>query len=517
MRKPNLILYNDARHYLMYRFDPPLSRQRLQSPVDEILGTGVDTLAFGLASGATFLHDSKVADKWGDSVVDHDTGVMWWRAAKNLKVALAAGMDPLKLVIDRAHEKDIQVIANLRINDASTPDGPNRYMLNRLKVEHPEYMIGEEDPDRPRVATCLNFAIDEVRQERLDVIEEVCDRYGADGIEINDYVRVFFKPSEIERHTPLLTDFVRSVRELLNRIGEKRGKRLMLATRSHPREDANLSVGMDVRSWIGEKLVDAVVVDNDSFDLDPEAHYGWLVDAAEKNDVWVYPRLGRLPYDDRHHKPPIEMYRAVATNQMAAGAAGIYLAHLPWPHGPDEYLIMRELGDQDIYERKNKYYFPALEDPSTEPWPVECHLPRILEQGVPAKVPFTVGDELDAARSDGELKRVTLRVRVVQTGMEDRLSFTFNDSPLTPEARNISTFYGGITEYMSWRMGRDARINTHYWFEFDLPIELVRQGINEVEVTMDYRLAERVEDRVLHQVELLIEYFEPPPTVGGQM
>ena len=251
---------------------------------------------------------------------------MWWRAAKNLKVALAAGMDPLKLVIDRAHEKDIQVIANLRINDASTPDGPNRYMLNRLKVEHPEYMIGEEDPDRPRVATCLNFAIDEVRQERLDVIEEVCDRYGADGIEINDYVRVFFKPSEIERHTPLLTDFVRSVRELLNRIGEKRGKRLMLATRSHPREDANLSVGMDVRSWIGEKLVDAVVVDNDSFDLDPEAHYGWLVDAAEKNDVWVYPRLGRLPYDDRHHKPPIEMYRAVATNQMAAGAAGIYLA-----------------------------------------------------------------------------------------------------------------------------------------------------------------------------------------------
>ena len=101
--------------------------------------------------------------------------------------------------------------------------------------------------------------------------------------------------------------------------------------------------------------------------------------------------------------------------------------------------------------------------------------------------------------------------------MEDRLSFTFNDSPLTPEARNISTFYGGIIEYMSWRMGRDARINTHYWFEFDLPIGLVRQGINEVEVTMDYRLAERVEDRVLHQVELLVEYFEPPPTVGGQM
>ena len=175
MRKPRLIYYNDARHYLMYRFDPPLNRHQLQSPVDEILGTGVDTLAFGLASGATFLHDSRVADKWGDAVADHDHGIMWWRAAKSLAAALAAGMDPLQVVVDRAHEKDIQVIASLRINDSGAPAGPNRnhYMLNRLKLSHPEYMIGEQDPDRPAVATCLDFAIDEVRQERLDLIDEL--------------------------------------------------------------------------------------------------------------------------------------------------------------------------------------------------------------------------------------------------------------------------------------------------------------------------------------------------------
>ena len=519
MRKPRLICNNDARHYLMYRYDPPLSRKRLQSPVDEILGTGVDTLAFGLASGATFLHDSKVGDKWGDSVTEHGNGVMWWRAAKNLEVALAAGLDPLQVVIDRAHQKDIQVIGSLRINDPGTASGRNAqpYMLNRLKVDHPEYMIGEEDPDRPAVATCLNFAIDEVRQERLDIIEEVCDRYGADGIEIDDYVRVFFKPSEIERHTPLLTDFFKSVRELLNRIGEKQGKRLMLAARVHPREDANLAVGMDVRSWIEEQLVDVIVVDGGSIDLDPEPNFGWLVNAAKGKDIWIYPHLGRIPYDDRYHKPPIEMFRAVATNQLAAGADGLYLSHLLWPHSPDEYLIMRELGDPDIYERKNKNYFPATEDPATEPWPVERHLPRILEEGVPSVVPFTVGDELDAARSDGELKRATLRVRIVQTGMEDQLSFTFNDSPLTPEDRDISTMYSSTVDYMSWRGGRDVRIHTHYWFEFDLPIELVRQGINEVGVTMDYRLAERVDDRVLHQVELLIEYAEPPTPVGRQM
>ena len=65
MRKPKLIYYNDARHYLMYRYDPPLSRHVLQQPVDEILGTGVDTLSFGLASGATFLHDTRVSASAG--------------------------------------------------------------------------------------------------------------------------------------------------------------------------------------------------------------------------------------------------------------------------------------------------------------------------------------------------------------------------------------------------------------------------------------------------------------------
>ena len=52
---------------------------------------------------------------------------------------------------------------------------------------------------------------------------------------------------------------------------------------------------------------------------------------------------------------------------------------------------------------------------------------------------------------------------------------------------------------------------------FDLPLELVRKGTNEVVVTLEQPLAERVDERVLQQVELLIEYAEPPMPVGGQM
>ena len=77
MRKPKLICYNDDRHYLMYRYDPTMSLHRFQQPVDEILGTGVDTLSFGLGSGQTFWHDTKVSLRWGKRIKKHNNGVMW--------------------------------------------------------------------------------------------------------------------------------------------------------------------------------------------------------------------------------------------------------------------------------------------------------------------------------------------------------------------------------------------------------------------------------------------------------
>ena len=132
-------------------------------------------------------------------------------------------------------------------------------------------------------------------------------------------------------------------------------------------------------------------------------------------------------------------------------------------------------------------------------------------------MPFSVGDDLDTARAEGELEGATLRLRLVQIGGEDRLSFKFNGAALRAQPRNTRTFYGGLVDYSAARSGRDARIDTHYWYEFDLPIELVRRGGNSVEVCLEEKLAERVEDRVLHQVELLLEYAQAPETVAGQM
>lgn len=510
MRKPRLLYYNDARHYSFYRYDPPMSLHQLRQPVDEILGTGVDTLVFGLASGQTFLHDSQVGAQWGEGVEEHNHGVMWWRAAENLRQALEAGHDPLRVVVERAHEKGLQLLCSLRMNDPSTAD--NLYMLGRLKREHPEVVIGEADPHNPHAATCADFARPEVRQERLAIIEEVCGRYGADGIELDQYVRVFFKPSRARQSAPILTDFVRQVRSLLDRLGKERGASLCLAARVHPVEAQNLSVGMDVRAWLAEGLVDLIVPQPPGALFDAEPVVGWLVEAARAKDAWVFLPPGRTPYDDRHHTPTIEMYRAAAANCRALGADGLYLADLEWPPGPAEYQLLRELGDPEITARKDKHYFPARQEPDAAG---PRHLPVTLEQDTRALVPFLVGDELEAARREGELEAAVLGVRVVQYCPRDELHFRFNGQPISPS--RISHFYGGLVAYGASRAGLPPRIDTHYWFEFDLPPALVREGRNEVEVHLARRFAPLAAERVLHQVELRLVYQAPPRPAGGQM
>lgn len=520
MQKPKLIYYNDSRHYLMYRYDPPMSLHQLRQPVDEILGTGVDLISYGLASGHTFLHDSRVGLKWGEKSKEHNSGVMWWRAAENLLCALKAGYDPLKVVVDRAHEKGVRVMASLRINEGSPPTGQNLYMVGKLKYEKPEVMIGEADTDNSGAAGAYDFARPEVRQERLAVIEEVCDRYEADGLEIDDYVRVFFKRDEVETNTSLLTDFVREVRELLDRIGKKRDQQLYLAARVHPVEAANLDIGMDVRTWLAEKLVNLVIpssggAESSFVDSNPMAQ--WLIESAHAAGAWVYMPTSKVPYDDRNHVQTVEMIRAAAATHHAIGADGLYMADLSWPHTEREYQILREMGDPDIYARKKKHYTLGPKAPKKTPHQLQRYLPVTLEQGRAVRMPLFIGDALGRALADGELERVTLGFRVVQTCPEDRLRFRFNGQDLSVAEAQVRTYYGGIVSYGASRGGLPARIDTHYWFHFDLPLSLPREGGNEVEVTMEKHFTALTASRVLQSVELHISYKRPPVPVGGQM
>lgn len=524
MRKPKFIFHNDGRHYNLYRFDPPMSLHQIRQPVDEILGTGVDTLSFGLGSGHTFWHDTKVGFRWGEHITDHTNGVMWWRAGENVRQALEAGMDPLKVVVDRAREKGIQIIGSLKMNDPTSPDDEGKYWLGKLKWEHPEVMISEEDPFEPKVAPCADYGNPLVRQERLGVIEEIYGNYELDGLEIDDclkdsHVRAFFKPSVARASAPILTSLIRDIRGLLDDIGKKRGRRLILATRVHPLEEGNLEVGMDVRTWMEEGLVDMVLPylgGTQSMLVDSQHSFDWITKAALESETWVYPRIGRLPYDDRYHNATIEMQRADATNLRKKGADGVYMEHLTWPHSISEYQALRELGDPDIYARKSKLYMLAPGTKGPDSAPLGRILPMIMEEGETAQIPIFIGDSLSDALADRELESINLGVRIVQKNPLDNITFQFNDQPLNVEEAKIRTVYGGTVSWLAQRSDLPENINTYYWYDFNLPLDLVREGDNELKVTMNHHFKDMTADRILHHIEVRVDYVEPEMPVGSQ-
>ena len=514
--KPKLSYNHDSRHYLMYRFDPPMSLHQLRKPIDDLIGTPVDTVVYGTGMGQTFLYDTKVGYKFGEKATKHTAGLVWWRAEENLRQAIKSGYDPFKIVVDRAHEKGIKLVGSIRINDAGAPE-ESTYSIGRLKYENPEVMIGEEDPDRPYVSTCLDFAREAVRNERLSVIEEVCDRYNADGIEIDEYIRVFFKPSQVQKNIPILTQWIRDVRSLLDDIGKKRGQHLSLSVRVHPSERACLDAGMDLRSWISDGLLDWITPFGDVLLIDPKPNFEWIAEEAGKTGTNVYPPLGRESYDDRFHVVTPEMTRATATNFVAAGASGIYLADLPWPHGDEEYKIMREMADPDAYARKTKHYMVAPTTAKPDEYMPDRDIPFTLDQGTTASVDVLVNDDLKSAITDGELDSVKLGIRLIQPHPNDTIVFKLNGQTLNASDAKTSHFYGGSVPYFPVKVGMDIRINTHYWFEFDVPHDLIQRGKNLVEVTMEKRYSRFTADRVLQSVEIWVNYKDVPIPVNGQM
>ena len=65
MRKKRIIYYNDARHYYLFVFEPPMRLQDAWVPVDEVAGTAVNTFLYGVARGDGLFYPSKVGGRFG--------------------------------------------------------------------------------------------------------------------------------------------------------------------------------------------------------------------------------------------------------------------------------------------------------------------------------------------------------------------------------------------------------------------------------------------------------------------
>jgi len=503
---PRLAFYHDGRHPLIYMYEPPIEREEYEQGVDELLGTPVDALMFCLGDGRTVLHDTKVGELWGHNM-ERWPHLIFRRAHQNARAMIDRGEDPLMVICERARANGLPIHPTLLVQQGSGVRGQDTRGSD-FRFDNKRLEIGAKagvDADWPGHA-CLDFAHQEVRDERFNLIEETLQRYPVDGFELQlNYQPFYFHPDEIGAGREVMTAWVQRVAEAVQKSGRNR----RLTVRVPIGVQGCYDIGLDVETWMRKGLVDIVVGQTFSGPelVDCNADYRELVATAKGTQVHVMATLQSLVDSDRLGQAPREVIRACASNYWAQGVDGLYLGHWfgNWPYDADFYEKLRELPHPEVMAAKDKYYYVPTgtgryPQPALEPG-ARCPLPQQINEDDGVTVPLMVADDLEHWGARGRVHEVILRLRLESVTETDELTFRFNGATLpTSSLRRINELY---------RMNSPRfRTGSCYWFVFHLPQQCWPiKGENQIEVELVRREPEAVAPVALRDVELELRYL----------
>ncbi len=486
MRRRRTIYHNDARHYYLWLYDPPMRMRDAWRPIDEVAGTGIDTFSYCVERGDGAFYPTKAGMVFGSDRRPFTNSIAWhaWHAMESL---MARGLDPLRVLIDRAHEKGMEFWADLRLGS-----------------------YGGMSPDVSVANGGRYFAEASVRDHLAEVARELVLDYPCDGLELDFAIAngshpSYLRPEDVPEYTPVITDWVASLAETAR--GRNRGG--VIGARVYPVEELNLRQGLDVRNWLDEGIVDFVVPLMYEYNrLDPNMPFDWLIEAAHARDVAVYGMLQpttpaqdvSLGEDNREYAT-IEQLRGAAASFWSRGVDGLYTWFLRWPHGDTERAFLSEMGDPDLIEEKDKTYFCLRRSGDADSPAYGGPLPITIPEADPDKryeISFYVAD--DIAESD-RVSSVVLSIKLMNLIMGDKLTLTLNGESIDqePVARN----FAHNTPHIAPR-GLDL--------QFNLREVVTRKGWNTLGVSLDERPDLMAGGITVDQVELRVKY-SPYPSV----
>ena len=508
MPKPRIMFDHDARHPLIYMYEPPINREELEAAVDELVGTPIEALMLTLGDSRSLLYDSEAGELWGKRI-EKWPHLIWRRANQNFKKLVEEGNDPLRVICDRAHAKGMLLYATLLGQQGAR----ERMLQSWAKAEWSESdwqfdiqpleigASGDVNESFPGYR-CLDFKHVEVRDKTLAVIEEVLTDYPIDGFELQlNYQPYYFHPNEVEAGRPVMTEWIRRVYEAVKETGSERE----LAIHIPASIEGALSIGLDAREWMREGIVDVLIAEGFGV-VDPTADFRPLVEAAEGSACRIHAAISNRLNSDRLAFAPIEMLRAAACNYWEQGVDGLYLAHwfAAWPYQSDLYEKLREISHPDIMATKDKNYCIPTE--TNTPLNLEMHpgltmqLPANLEVETPVQFSLTVSDDIPRWAGVGRVHEVLLRVRIAACTELDRLRFKLNGKELPSSClRKINQMY---------RMSAPRYRVSGQWFIFRLDRESwPLKGSNTLEVTLLARDPDVTPQIYVRDVELEIKYL----------
>jgi hypothetical protein len=466
-RRRRILINNDG-GAVSKRLPEATAQAILDDDTTPLIGTQVDTILYCTKSSgfSIFTHFTKVGQ-----IFTSREDIF---ANNKMEELLKAGIDPLRVMVDFGKQHGIEIFWSMRMNDthdgSRTSYGPVMFGLNKLKQEHPEYLIGTAN-ERPKYGawTAVDYARPEIRDLAFRYCEEVCRNYDVDGIEL-DFSRhpVFFKSTARGEHTTdaeraAMTDLMQRIRTMADHIGQKRGRPILIAMRVPDSVEYSRAIGLDLEKWLADDLLDLLVVSS-YFQLND---WDYSVRLARKHGVKIYPSLDESRAGDEIGKAARntpQAYRARAAEVWAAGADGVYVFNAP----DEEWPIWREMGDAKTLAKLDKDYFASprgVVDAAGRNLPIQPFQkietlnpkqPKKLSRGKTAAARINIAQDFSA--DDPPSLKLRLRFNAAPSANDLRATINGHELKLTPSESD--------------------------WLEGTVLQKDVKSGANQVELTL---------------------------------
>ena len=124
------VLLNDDGDFSFTSLDPAESVRNLKAQVDSLAGTSVKTLTWSVGAGSEILYyPTKVANVWGWRPIPEKYEKAFGSWSRKAQAGLAAGVDPIRVVGERAKALGIYFVPSYRMNDDHFIFDPMEYPL----------------------------------------------------------------------------------------------------------------------------------------------------------------------------------------------------------------------------------------------------------------------------------------------------------------------------------------------------------------------------------------------------
>ena len=230
------------------------SRQGLERYIDDLARGKLTHFVMNVNTQRSNWPSKSIEPVWASIDDPKCEQLDWYRRLKEL---YDRGIDPYKIWIDRCRMKGVKPWISIRMNDMHGIRQDNGCTISDFWRAHPEFHLSAE---KRSFNNGLDFTRKQVRDRMSAYIRETLDRYDPDGIELDLIRRYNYLPIGRERDfAPLFTEYMRSLRRLVDAAAKRRGHPITVAVRLLTKPAHSRDLGMEADVWSKEGIVDVII------------------------------------------------------------------------------------------------------------------------------------------------------------------------------------------------------------------------------------------------------------------